>query len=151
MKTKCKLIHCSEIETVLRITLFAHSPLVSFRSRASSRCFCSTRNLAFVALSISFILRKKKRTRHKLHFHPYNNKKNLLTYFSPAVTSFHTLRDSHSDCSQTGRTCFLKIGMLFTSTNVSSLEGLLPSLNLYSIRPLHSPVIDRKDFLSLGE
>lgn len=150
MKTKCKLNHCSEIATVLRITLFAHSPLVSFRSRASSRCFCSTRNLAFVALSISFILRKT--TQIAFSFKQQQKKKKILqTYLSPAVTSFHTLRDSHSDCSQTGRTCFLKIGMLFTSTNVSSLEGLLPSLNLYSIRPLHSPVIDRKDFLSLGE
>lgn len=40
-------------------------------------------------------------------------------YLSPAVTSFQTRLDSYSACSTIGRTCFLNIGMRFTSTNTS--------------------------------
>lgn len=118
---------------MIDFTLCCQAVSVSLRLFASSLCTCSTWHLAFVALSMSLNLNTKynsiiitiPRTQHYncLFIVWFNciNSENICYdfYLSPAVTSFQTRLDSYSACSTIGRTCFLNIGMRFTSTNTS--------------------------------
>lgn len=76
------------------LTFVCHVMLFSFRTRASSLCFCSIAHFAAVALSMSLIRR-------------------------PTVTSRQTLRDSHSSCSHTVLTNFLSVLSSLTSSKIS--------------------------------